>query len=378
MDFGFSETQREVQQLARKILGEQVTADKLAQYDEYAAERFDRTLWGQLAEAGLLGVAIDQAHGGMGLGFFELALLVEEAGRVLAPLPLVPHAVSTALAVQAFGTEAQQASLLPGAAEGSLLLTAALSEATNEDPARPTATSAVAAAGGYRLTGVKTCVPNARSATAILASAATPDGPVAVLVDPMADGVSFRDVHYTTYEPLVEMHLDEVLIGADGVLAGPETGAAVMQWVAEHTTAALCAHQLGVTDVAMRMTASYTAEREQFGVPVATFQAVGHRAANCFIDVECLRLNTYQAVSLLDAGSPATTEVQIAKIWAGDVGHRVSYAAQHLHGGTGIDRDYPLWRYCLWARHNEAMLGGSARQLAALGRRIAAGEAHCR
>jgi alkylation response protein AidB-like acyl-CoA dehydrogenase len=162
------------------------------------------------------------------------------------------------------------------------------------------------------------------------------------------------------------------------VLAGPETGAAVMQWVAEHTTAALCAHQLGVTDVAMRMTASYTAEREQFGVPVATFQAVGHRAANCFIDVECLRLNTYQAVSLLDAGSPATTEVQIAKIWAGDVGHRVSYAAQHLHGGTGIDRDYPLWRYCLWARHNEAMLGGSARQLAALGRRIAAGEAHCR
>ena len=377
MDFGFSENQHEVQQLARKILGEQVSADKLSQYDDYAAERFDRTLWGQLGEAGLLGVAIDQAHGGMGLGFFELALLVEEAGRVLAPLPLIPHAVSAALTIQQFGTEAQRAALLPGAAEGSLLLTAALSEANNDKPEQPTAVQAVADGVGYRLSGAKTCVPYARSATAILASATTPDGPLVVLIDPLAAGVSFSEVSYTTFEPLVEMQLDSLVIGADAVLAGPDRGAQVMQWVAEHTTAALCAHQLGVTDVAMRMTASYTAEREQFGVPIATFQAVGHRAANCFIDVECLRLNTYQAVSLLDAGSPATTEVQIAKIWAGDVGHRVSYASQHLHGGTGIDRDYPLWRFCLWARHNEVMLGGSARQLAALGSRIAAGEAYC-
>jgi alkylation response protein AidB-like acyl-CoA dehydrogenase len=82
-------------------------------------------------------------------------------------------------------------------------------------------------------------------------------------------------------------------------------------------------------------------------------------------------------VSLLGSGVDAATEVQIAKIWAGDCGHRVSYAAQHLHGGMGIDRDYPLWRLCLWARHNEMMLGSSARQLALLGQRIAAGEAYC-
>jgi alkylation response protein AidB-like acyl-CoA dehydrogenase len=150
-----------------------------------------------------------------------------------------------------------------------------------------------------------------------------------------------------------------------------------MQWLAECTTAALCTHQVGVTDCAMRMTASYTAERKQFGVPIATFQAVGHRAANCFIDVECLRLNAYQAVSRLANGLSATNEVQIAKIWAGDVGHRVSYASQHLHGGMGIDRDYPLWRYCTWMRHNEMMLGSSAKNLAALGKRVAAGEAYC-
>jgi alkylation response protein AidB-like acyl-CoA dehydrogenase len=125
----------------------------------------------------------------------------------------------------------------------------------------------------------------------------------------------------------------------------------------------------------MRMAASYTSERKQFDVPVATFQAVGHRMANCYIDIECLRLSAYQAVSLLDAEAEATTELQIAKIWAGDCGHRVSYATQHVHGGTGIDRDYPLWRYCLWLRANEMTLGGSSVHLAELGQRLAQGEA---
>jgi len=137
----------------------------------------------------------------------------------------------------------------------------------------------------------------------------------------------------------------------------------------------LCAMQIGVSDKSMRMTASYACERQQFGVALGTFQAVQHRAANCYMDVECLKLTTYQAVSLLDSGRDATNEVAIAKIWAGDTGHRVSYAAQHLHGGFGIDRDYSLWRYSLWARQIEMTLGTSARLLATLGERIAAGKA---
>jgi len=377
MDFGFSEEQREVQQLARQILSEQVTPEKLAAFDEFQQDRFDTDLWQQLVEAGLLGVSVAEEYGGMGFGFTELALFIEEVGRTIAPVPVIPHLVSAALPVQRFGSDAQKESLLPGVVDGSKLLTAALMESGNEDPAAPSACKATADGDGYILSGVKQCVPFAKVAHRVLLSAATESGTVVVLLDPSAGGVSLTDVKYTTYEPQYELALADVRIGAEDVLAGPDSGAAVMQWLSERTTAALCAHQLGVTDQSMRMTASYTAEREQFGVPIATFQAVGHRAANCFIDVECLRLNTYQAVSLLDGESDATTEVQIAKVWAGDVGHRVSYASQHLHGGTGIDRDYPLWRLCLWARHNEVMLGGSARQLADLGARIAAGEAYC-
>jgi len=120
------------------------------------------------------------------------------------------------------------------------------------------------------------------------------------------------------------------------------------------------------------MTASYTSEREQFGRKIATFQAVGQRAADCFIDVECLRVVTQQAISLLDQGRDAEDSVAVVKIWCGDVLHRASQAAQHMHGGIGVDRDYPLHRYCLLARQLELTLGSSARLTAELGRNIAA------
>jgi alkylation response protein AidB-like acyl-CoA dehydrogenase len=376
MEFGFSEEQREVQNLARQILSEQVSPEKLAAFDEFKQERFDQELWQTLAEAGLLGVAIEEEFGGMGFGFTELALFIEEVGRTIAPVPVISHLVSAALPLQRFGSNEQKQRWLPGAANGSQLLTAALTGSVKKG--ETAGLVAVSEGDAYLLSGLKACVPFARSASRILLSAITEQGTVVVLLDPAAAGVSMTDIKYTTYEPQCELRLEEVVVAAEDVLAGPESGAAVMQWLAERTTAALCAHQLGVTDQSMRMTASYTSERKQFGVPIATFQAVGHRAANCFIDVECLRLTAYQAVSLLDSEADATTAVQIAKIWAGDVGHRVSYASQHLHGGTGIDRDYPLWRLCLWARHNEVMLGGSGRHLAELGSRIAAGQAYCR
>ena len=108
MDFGFSEQQRDVQNLARDILGEQVSPEKLAQYDGYQAPRFDRQLWSQLAEAGLLGVAIDEQYGGMGFGFFEAGLIAEEVGRNIAPLPYIAHCISAALPIQQFASDEQK------------------------------------------------------------------------------------------------------------------------------------------------------------------------------------------------------------------------------------------------------------------------------
>jgi alkylation response protein AidB-like acyl-CoA dehydrogenase len=373
MDFGFSDEQREVQALARQILGEQVTADKLAAFDEYAAPRLDRDLWGLLIEAGLPNVAVAEAYGGMGFGFMELALLMEEAGRSIAPVPLTQHCVSALLPIQRFAPEALKEQVLPAATRGELLLTAAMLEDLNEDPAAPLATAAKRDGDGLEISGAKRAVPFAAEADRILLAALYEGDVAVVLVDSDAPGITLTPVQSTSFEPQYDLVLEGVRVGDDAVLVR-DGGAAVMKWAAQRTVAALCAHQLGASDCAMRMAASYTSEREQFGVPVATFQAVGHRMADCYIDIECLRLTTFQAASLLDSEADADTEIAIAKIWAGDCGHRVSYAAQHVHGGTGIDRDYPLWRYCLWLRHNEMTLGGSSVHLAALGQRLAEGE----
>jgi alkylation response protein AidB-like acyl-CoA dehydrogenase len=374
MDFGFSEEQGEVQVLARQILSGQVSDRGLAIYDEYQQPRFDAALWQQLAAAGLVAVALEQRYGGMGFGFTELALFIEEAGRSIAPVPAIAHCVAVALPIQRFGSEAMKEAILPGAATGELLLTAALSEPLNEDPADPRSVTAVADGSELILSGTKTAVPFAEQAGRILLSARHGATVAVVLLDVQAQGVTLHSLAVTSFEPQYELVLEGVRVPAQDIIC-TQGGEEVMRWVSERTAAAICAHQLGATDCAMRMAASYTSERQQFEVPVATFQAVGHRMADCYVDIECLRLTTYQAVSLLDSEAPATTEVQIAKIWAGDTGHRVSYACQHVHGGTGIDRDYPLWRYCLWLRQNEMTLGCSAAQVAALGQRLAGGEA---
>jgi alkylation response protein AidB-like acyl-CoA dehydrogenase len=119
------------------------------------------------------------------------------------------------------------------------------------------------------------------------------------------------------------------------------------------------------------MSAQYTAAREQFGRPIATFQAVGHRLADAYVDVEAMRLTTLQAVWLLDAGLPAATEVAVAKWWACEGGHRVAHAAQHVHGGVGVDIEYPLSRYFRWSKQLEMTLGAAPAQLLRIGSTLA-------
>lgn len=362
MDFTLSESQVEIQNLANKILQEQVTYDshralELAKENAEIDEKFDRAAWQHLADAGLLGIAIDEAYGGMSFGFAELSLLLEEAGKVLLPAPIVP-AVVAAMTLQQFGAK----DLLPGCASGEHFVTAALSENANQGAAL---LDVKADAG--KLIGSKLCVPYANSAKAMLVSAADDQGCSLYLVANDAGGVSSTELVHTTGEPSFEVSFDNT----PAIRIGGEEA---VTYLYEHYATALCAYQVGVSDTAMRMTASYVGEREQFGVKIGTFQAVGHRAANCFIDVCCLRLVTQQAVSLLNEGRDASTAVCIAKAWAGDAAHRVSYASQHLHGGFGVDRDYGLWRYATHSKWTEITLGGTQFQLAQLGEKIAAGQ----
>jgi hypothetical protein len=370
MDFSLSEEQQEVRDLARKILEDRCTPERLKQV-EASAESVDLELWRELARANLLGVGLPEAAGGSDLGFFTTCLLLEEIGRTLAPVPALATLVMGALPIARFGSEAQRRRWLPGVGSGDVLLSAALQEAGSDEPARP-ATSFRRAGGGFVLDGAKLCVPAAHLAQRVLVPARDADGRVgAFLVDPASRGVTLVPQRTTNRERHSRLELAAVEVGADELLGEATPGAECVHWLAERALAGLCALQLGVSGRALRMTAQYAASRVQFERPIGSFQAVHARAADAFIDVEAMRLTTWLAAWRLSEELPAGDEVAVAKYWAAEGGQFVGYAAQHLHGGIGVDVDYPLHRYYLWAKQLELTLGSAPVQLARIGARLA-------
>lgn len=366
MDFSYSEDEQALRELARKILSDHITQERLKEI-EAGSDRIDRQAWNALAGANLLGVALPEEFGGNDMGLAGLCILLEEVGRAVAPVPVFPTLVLGALPIAAFGSDEQKGRLLPGVAEGDLILSAALVAAGDSE------TLAKRDSTGWRLEGTRTCVPVAPLAQRVLVPAHCEAGTLAVfLMDPRTEGVHLEAQEATHRELQYEMRLANVRVPQNDLLGTPEQGEEILAWTRQRALLAQCAMQLGVADRALRMTAAYTGERKQFDRPIGSFQAVHTRAGDAFIDVEAMRLSMLRALHLLTEGEPADEMLAIAKYFACEGGARVTYAAQHLHGGIGVDVDYPLHRYYLWARQIGMSLGSGAHQLARLGEALAA------
>jgi alkylation response protein AidB-like acyl-CoA dehydrogenase len=369
VDFTLSEEQEAIAELAGRIFAEKLPPERLREIETDPAGRwFADDVWNELAKSDLLGVCLPESVGGGGYGFVEACLLADQQGRAVAPLPLVPTIVLGALPIARFGTSDQQ-DLLAGVIDGSVILTAALTEIGDYlTPSLP-ATTAAADSDSWRLTGTKVVVPAAHLATRILVPARVDGGTGVFVVDPAAGGVDIERNVAINDEPLSTVHLD----GAVGEPLGDvHDGAAILDWISHRAIAALCSTQAGVCDAALRITASYVSEREQFGSKIGTFQAVAQRIADAYIDAEAVRLTAQQAAWRLAEELPAADELHIAKFWAADGGHRVVHATQHLHGGIGVDLDYPVHRYFRWTKVIELSLGSATEHLRHLGQRIAA------
>jgi acyl-CoA dehydrogenase len=384
MDFNYSEEQEAVRQLAGQIFGDRVTHDRLKQVEGAAGEEgpFDRELWRELANAGLLGIHLDEEVGGSGLDFVAACLVIEAAGRTAAYVPVVETMVYGAVPIARFGTDAQREAWLTGVAAGETVLTAALAELQGEivlpGGTEPTTTATEQADGTWAITGTKACVPAALVADALLVPAlcqqsdGTVTGVGVFIVDAGTPGLTMTRQATTTGRPEAIVELSGVRVPADRRLGGDDAdGAAVIGLVSEHATTALCVLEAGVCAAALELTAEYTKTREQFEKPIATFQAVGQRAADAYVDTEAIRLTAWQAASRLAAGLPAAPEIAVAKYWSAEGGQRVVHAASHLHGGVGVDRDYPLHRFFLLTEQIELTLGGANESLRRLGRILA-------
>lgn len=367
MDFQLSEDQEAIRDLAARILGDHVSPERLREL-ERAGTWWATDAWAALAGAGLLGLALPEAHGGAGLGLVEACLVAEQVGRHVAPMPYL-HSTAAALAVARFGTDLHQRSYLPGVATGDTVLSVALHEGHEAVPPAVPATVGTETEGGWRLQGEKALVPSVDDAAAVLVPARTadPDEVSVFVVDPRAAGVELIESRAVHGEPQWTLRLDDVEVAPDARLGGDE----VRRHLLAHLTALLCAAQTGVCEGALRITAAHVSQREQFGARLGTFQAVAQRMADAYIDTEAVRLTALQAAWRVDAGLEATDELLIAKFWSAEGAQRVVHAAQHLHGGIGVDTDHPVHRYFRWAKVLELTLGGATASLLQLGTRLA-------
>ncbi len=372
MDFEVTDEQLAFADLARQIFADGASHEQLRSLEASGGPRFDTKLWQQLADQGLLGIAIPEAYGGAGLTFFELALLIEQVGIAAAPVPLLESLVLGAMPIERFGSQTQKQRLLGGVASGSIILTAALVEEL-ADPFDPQ-TVAKATENGYEITGRKICVPYGVIAHKVIVPAAIGGDEIALfVVDSDARGVTVEALETTSGQPDATLTFRDVAVAGEARLGEPAQGRKMLEWIRERATAALCCLSLGVCEEALRLTAEYTRSREQFGSPIATFQAVGQRQADAYVDTEAVRLTAWQAASRIAAGMPAADQVAVAKYWASFGGQRVVHTAVHQHGGMGVDRDYPLHRQFLYAKQLELSLGGSTAQLRQLGKMLAQG-----
>jgi alkylation response protein AidB-like acyl-CoA dehydrogenase len=349
MDFSFTSDQQDLRELAAKILSDATSLERVKKVlaDD---DGFDRDLWSALAEAGIIGISLPESAGGAGLGFLETCIVLEEVGRTAAPIPALAVMALAAPALAEFGaTDA-----LDGVAAGTSIVTAALTEAVGDAYAPSTN------ATGGKLTGEKVCVPAGLDATAIVVSAI--DG--IYLVDSSAAGVTLEREETMLGAPTARLVLSDAPATK---LAGPEG----LTWLLERAQTAMTVMMSGAANAALDLTASYVKEREQFGRSIATFQAVSQRTADTYINKEAIKLTAWQAAWRLDAGVPAAAQVDAAKYWAAQGGQDVLLAAHHLHGGVGVDRDYPLYRYFLLAKQLELDLGSETPTLVHLGELIA-------
>ncbi|ORA18742.1 acyl-CoA dehydrogenase family protein [Mycobacterium asiaticum] len=361
MDFSFTEEQETVGKVARQLFEHRATPEHLSGL-EAGQVRYDPALWAELASSDLLGIALPESVGGSGGSFLELGVLLAEVGWSVAPVPLYPTLVLGADTIARHGDSALQQRYLPGVADGSTILTGALIEPGSSNPTAPR-TSAHAEAGRWRIEGTKELVPAAQLATAVVVSAQADDGPGLFIVDTATEGVNVTPVRTTNGEPYADLEFT----GALGQRLGTPRGSEAIESLYTRALVGLCTIQIGVVERALKLAASYTSEREQFGRPIGSFQAVQQRLADAFIDVESIRWTAWHAAWLIAEGRPAAREAAIAKFWSAEAGARVVASAQQVHGGMGIDVTYPLHRYFLWAKQIELALGSASQQLARLG-----------
>ncbi len=332
-----------LQDAARGFVSEKAPVAALRKIrDEKVADGFDRGLWRDMAEMGWTGVLVPEDQGGLGFGFVGAGVICEEMGRTLTASPFLSTAMMAATALARAGSPAQKQRWLPAIVAGDAVIATAVDEGRRHDPAG-TAMRAERHGNGFRLTGTKTYVVDGQAADAMIVAARTAgtagesDGVSLFLVDARARGLSSERLSTLDSRGAAELTFDGVQVTADDVLGEVDDGFGLMEIVLGAGRVGLAAELSGNAQESFGRTMAYLRERKQFGRTIGAFQALQHRAAHLYCEVEIARSAVLSALQALDADpAGAALAVSVAKAKASSVARLAAQEAVQMHGGIGM------------------------------------------
>jgi alkylation response protein AidB-like acyl-CoA dehydrogenase len=361
-----SEEQSMLRDSARGLISDKAPVSHLRQLrDSNDTTGFSRDLWKTFAEMGFSGLLVPGDFGGSGLGCVEAGVVMEEIGRNLMPSPFLATSVLAASALSRGGSAAQKSEHLPGIADGSLLASLAIDEGTKHRPLM-TKMQAVRSGNGFRLVGDKALVVDGHIAGLLIVAARTAgsagerEGLTLFLVDPKTKGIEIERTAMVDSHNAARIRFDNVEVNADGVLGEIDQGGALLEGVLNVGRGAVASEMVGVAEGVFGRTVDYLKERKQFGKAIGEFQALQHRAAQLYIEIEITRATVLKALQTLDSNfEKASAAVAVAKARAGSTATLAVQEGVQMHGGMGMTDQFDIGFFMKRARVCQELFGDS-------------------
>ena len=343
-----NDEQKMLSKTAHEFIRERAPAARIRTFRDSGDELgFSREIWTEMAELGWLGLQIPEEYDGLGLGFFDLCVVLEQSGRELMPEPFVSTLLLGTQTLLLGGTEAQKQAFLPAIATGDTLVTVGYDEAGSHGDVSKVATVARRSADGFDLSGEKLQVLDGHLADRIIVSAATSDlGYTLFLVDPAHAGVTITRQSRIDGLNAAIVRLDGVSVQDDDIVGELDGGATLLQRTFDRAAVGLSAQMLGASEQAFADTIEYIKEREQFGVPIGSFQALQHRAVSVYTEIALTRSVVLAAARAIDeAPDDVPRLASLAKATASETFMHAAKEAIQMHGGIGVTDEHDIGFY---------------------------------
>ena len=362
MNLDLTEEQEMLRTSARDFLTKECPKALVRKLEE-DEKGFSPELWSKMAELGWVGLVLPEEYNGMGMGFMDLIILLQEMGRNILPGPFFSTVILGSLPILSAGTEEQKREYLPKIANGKIILTMAITEPSARYDAAGIETKATAQGDSFVISGTKLFVENAHIADYIICATRTKksrkpeDGITLFLVDARSTGVKCEVVPTIGADKLCEVVFDNVAVPKKNMLGQLHKGWPIVARAMEQAAIAKCAEMVGGCEASMDMTLAYVKERVQYGRPIGGFQVIQHYCANMWSNVETSRNILYMAAWKVAEGLPATKDVAVAKAWINEAYKFVTERAMQCHGAIGTTRDHDIGLYYRRAKAGELAFG---------------------